>query len=296
MKAVIDLGSNTFHLLIVQCLNGVQTTFYRERIFVRLLEDVTSNQIHPKAFDRARAASQKIFNKLQELNISNFRVIGTAGLRDTNNGNELKTELESIFNAPIQILTDQEEAKYIFRGVQPSIPSDEEPYLIMDIGGGSIEFIVVADSKAVRIESFPIGLHKLSEMIDYNGILTNQMYESVKNVCEEKLIELVKFIQNAEVQTLVGNAGSFEICNNIASLEPLNTLSYVLNIEKLKRYFKEIKEMSESELILMDWIPRNRIRMMPLAFGLIDIVIDMFNISRLLYSPCSVKEGVLQDI
>jgi len=296
LKAVIDLGSNTFHLRIVKQERGVTKTVFRKRIFVRLLEDAFNNTITEEAGQRAQRASLEFYEKIHEYKVTNYQVIGTAAFRDSINGDVLKIELENTLHTRIRILSDIEEAMYIFKGVAQTLVNINGPYVIMDIGGGSVEFIVAEEKRLIFAKSYPIGLHKLAEMLSYNKTMSAISHKKLREICEEWLKDLQLSIQNEKVNTMVGNAGSFELCNTIAAKKPLNSYSTVLDIDKLKFYFDLLKCLPENEITQLNWIPENRMRMLPLAFAFIDTVIDFFNIEELIYSPNSVKEGILLEI
>jgi len=296
VKAVIDLGSNTFHLLIVKHDKGGLKTVYRKRIFVRLLEQVKVNQIDAKACERAKEACLAFYNTLSAHAVDKYTVIGTAAFRDSDNGDELKIALEGILKIPIRILSDIEEAMYIFRGVSQTVVNIEGPYVIMDIGGGSIEFILARETDLLFAKSYPIGLHKLAESLNYEGMMTNKQRQDLSKICREILDEIIQLIKKWDIHVLVGNAGSFEICNALAGKRPLNSYSTYIDLKGLQSYFDEIKNLNAHDVERLEWIPQNRKRMMPLAFSFIEAILDLFDIKELIYSPNSVKEGILDEI
>lgn len=269
---------------------------YRNRVFVRLLENTSNNRINNLAYQRACNACKTFYLKIQQFNITKLKVIGTAAFRDSQNGEMLKEELEGILNTAIEILSDEAEAKYIYQGVEPSVRNLEQPYIIMDIGGGSIEFIIVNDNQMLFAKSYPIGLHNLAKMLAYKGLVSEFQYNKLADFCKIKLIEIINHSKELKISTLVGNGGSFEICNAIAFKEKLNSHSNILDVTTLSKYFRLMNSLDIEEMSKIDWIPNNRKTMAPLAFAFIEIVLELLDVNHLIYSPNSVKEGVLLNI
>lgn len=294
MKAVIDLGSNTFHLLIVNAKGEFLKPEFKQRIFVRLLENVSNNSLDLGACQRAHSACRQFHKTLKQFQVETLKVIGTAAFRDTDNGLSLKDELEEILHTEIAILTDEEEAFFIFEGVAPSVLTLENPYLIMDIGGGSVEFVAVTNGKRHFSQSFKLGLHRLSAQINYQGQITESQYLTLQEICREMLSKKQEQCKALGLKTLVGNAGSFEICNAIAFKEQLNSVATIIDIPTLETYFEDVKKMGN--YVEADWIPKKRKKMLPLAFVFIENILDLFEIEELIYSPWSLKEGILLNI
>ncbi|MCB0663459.1 MAG: hypothetical protein KDC24_12015, partial [Saprospiraceae bacterium] len=141
-KAVIDLGTNTFHLLAVEIDENEQMHFlFRERIFVKLAEDGIQS-IGPAPFQRAIKAMTVFKNKLDELGIDHFKAFGTAALRTATNGPDLIHAIKEKTGIEVALIDGLEEARLIHLGVSQAVPFDHTKQLIMDIGGGSVEFVI----------------------------------------------------------------------------------------------------------------------------------------------------------
>jgi exopolyphosphatase/guanosine-5'-triphosphate,3'-diphosphate pyrophosphatase len=134
--AVIDLGSNTFHLLICEIgPPGRWTTIHKEREYVKLAEGGL-DRIDEDALQRAINAMLRFADLIKRYEVKRTRAIGTAALREAQTGSIVAEKLTSISGIPIEIINGQQEAKYILDGIKAPYPRLDQYGLIMDIGGG----------------------------------------------------------------------------------------------------------------------------------------------------------------
>ena len=156
--AVIDLGRNTFHLLIIDSsTNDLSNEIYRERIFVKLAEDGIG-KIGKNAYQRGLQALQHFQKIITKHQVKKVNAFGTAALRTASNGKDFVQEVQSKIGLTIQLIPGSEEARLIHLGVTQAVEMDDEKGLIMDIGGGSVEFIIADKNKVFWAKSFPIGV------------------------------------------------------------------------------------------------------------------------------------------
>ena len=154
---VIDLGTNTFHLLIAEVDQNSIKEIYRERIFVKLAEKGI-HKIGDAAFERATNAIAKFKIILDQHHVDKVRAIGTAGLRTASNSQSFIQLIKNKYNLDIAVISGDEEAHLIHKGVMNAIGSLRTTSLIMDIGGGSVEFIICDNEKIYWAQSFKIGV------------------------------------------------------------------------------------------------------------------------------------------
>ena len=140
--AIIDLGTNTFHLLVAeQQLDNSFKELYRKRYFVKLAEEGIET-IGQASLQRGLVALQHFRQVIDELQVKKVKAIGTAALRTATNGPAFVQQVKEDFAISIELITGSQEAAYIHQGVAMAVPFQEENYLLMDIGGGSVEFII----------------------------------------------------------------------------------------------------------------------------------------------------------
>ena len=156
--AVIDLGTNTFHLLVAeQQADNNFKELYRKRFFVKLAEEGIET-IGKASLKRGLAALQHFRQVISELQVDKVKAIGTAALRTASNGPAFIKQVKEELDLSIELITGNQEAAYIHQGVAMAVPFQANNYLLMDIGGGSVEFIIANKDKVHWAQSFPIGV------------------------------------------------------------------------------------------------------------------------------------------
>jgi len=209
--AAIDLGTNTFHILVAEIQKGKIKEIYRKRIFVNLLKNSDSN-ISISSYNRAKKAILYIKEIINKFNLSSYRIVGTEAFRSAENGLILKEQLESRLRSSIGIISGIQEAKLIYSGVNFSLTGIELPYTIIDIGGGSVEFVKVAEKgDFIYSDSIRIGLSKIAAISNYVDLLNSKHLNLIQDFLNHHLDMLSKY----KNQNIVFNAGSFEVFERI---------------------------------------------------------------------------------
>lgn len=292
--AVIDLGTNTFHLIIGWKKHGVPKILYRKRFYVKLARSGI-RQIDPDALRSAKKACQRFTEKLDEIPVKGLRVLGTAALRTATNAPELTKSLESILGAPIKIISGQEEARLIATGVSVLLKKRHMPALIMDIGGGSVEFVKMDQKAIVWSASFPVGVAVLFNTFHRIDPIPTDAQVQLNSFLDEHLLPLVQEHPADHPITLIGAAGIYEV------------LARCLGIRKssrLKLIESEEFNVLADEIIGMDLkarqddkrIPKNRADLFPVALLLIRWVLTHLSVVQLAVSPYAMKEGALLEL
>ena len=140
--AIIDLGTNTFNLLVARTHRQDFTSLYNEKQPVKLGSGgIHQGMITPDAFNRAVKAMTHYRKILEKWNPDEIRAYGTSALRSARNGSDLIKNIFEKTGIRVKVISGKEEAGFVFRGISAAISLDG-PYLVMDIGGGSVEFIL----------------------------------------------------------------------------------------------------------------------------------------------------------
>jgi len=294
-RAVIDLGTNTFHLLIADIVpKGHLTEVYRERIFVKLAADGI-NRIGAAPFERGISALVHFRKKLDEYKAADLRAIGTAALRTATNGEEFVDRAMNEAGIPIQLISGDEEAGFITNGVLHALPPLTERILIMDIGGGSTEFIIAEASGVFWRKSFPVGVSVL-----YNGFhqadpISSAEITQLKNFLTEQLAPLREALQACPTQHLVGAAGTFDVLAERLrdASAPQHPTSHQLSLEGFLPLYERIVSADLAGRLALPDVPDERADMIVVAMILLRFVLDLAKIERITVSDYAMKEGVL---
>lgn len=294
--AVIDLGSNTFHLLI--CVineDGSWTDIYKEREYVKLASggiQVIDQSSEKRAIDAMTRFAQLI--KLHE--VKRTKAIGTAALREAANGMELAEKLFHITGIKVEIIDGKEEARYILLGIQSALPPLKEYGLIMDIGGGSVEFILYKGDEVAFTGSFNIGVAVLYKTFHHSDPISGEEIDKVEAFLGQTLKPLVDYLENINTYYLVGASGSFEVLYDVLQTRESSTHWAELDLKGIEDYMDGVIGATHSERKLMPEIPVERLDYIVVAYLLIRYVIKTIPSDKLYYCDYALKEGVIAEL
>jgi len=299
---VIDMGTNTFNFLIVEQSNADDFTILKtEKYAVRLGEQsLYKNVIGHDAMMRAVGAIKKIKVLADKYNVSQINAFATSAVRSATNKHEFITFLKAKTGLEINVISGEEEATLIYYGVQKAVKGiNNASYLIMDIGGGSTEFIIVQDNEIVWKHSFQLGVTRLLQYFSPSDPITKAEVVKIESYLTEKLQPLTMALKKYKIKTLVGSSGSFDTIVSLIVNQLHNPIgwrpstSYTVAIEDYILVHRLLVLSTLEERKHMKGMDPMRIEMMVLATIFIKFVIKKFNIEQLIQSSYALKEGAV---
>ncbi|MDQ3050731.1 MAG: phosphatase [Bacteroidota bacterium] len=300
--AVMDLGTNTFHLLIAEVKGDrAWQKILNTRITVKLGQGGL-NKISKGAYDRGIKALEIFFHSLKEHDVSKVRAFGTAALRSASNGPGFLEEVKQKFGFNIGLISGQEEAALIYYGVRQAVKMGDEKSLIMDIGGGSVEFIIANRNTIFWKQSFKLGAALLLGKFLPKDPLSQQNISSIKTYFDSELEPLLEACRIYQPLWLIGSAGSFEtFASMIRHRFPESGSHYgktthpiqLLHFEKL---YQELILSTTAQRNEMRGLVKMRVDMIVMAALLLNFVIEKTAIQILKLSSYALKEGALWNI
>lgn len=300
--AVIDLGTNTFNLLIAEAVDGFSyTTLFENKLPVKLGKGGIHNKmIQPDAMKRAEAALAEHVNQIQKFNVHNVYAFGTSALRGANNTKEFMRRIEERFHFHIELIDGNREAELIYKGVRQTIELDEKPVLILDIGGGSNECIICNSKKIFWKKSYDLGIARLLEIFQPSDPMTNKEIKKVNERFETELQALFSEITSYGVSQMIGASGTFDTLISMIEHEK-QTYTYdkhsrTIHMDDFNHLYRELLPSSYEERSKMPGLERMRIEMIVLAIHFVKYIIDKTDISHLSQSDFSLKEGAVFEL
>ena len=296
--AVIDLGTNTFHLLIAEAeASGKIKEVFRERRFVKLAEqgiDTIGSAPYKRGletmlhFRRILAA--------HHVPVGQVRVFGTAALRTASNGQAFIQEVLDHTGIPIRLISGEREAELIHKGVIMAVPPTEERMLIMDIGGGSVEFII-ADYQGIHwAQSFPVGVAVLYKNFHHHDPISPSEIDGIQQFLQQQLQPLQKALQAYPTQRLVGASGTFDVLQFFLCEEEAHLLNATIPAARFFPFFDQLVEMDAQQRRQMKGMPLDRVDMVVVALILIEQILKMAEIQEIVVSAYAMKEGMLYEM
>lgn len=298
----MDLGTNTFHLLIADGTASDYKEIIHEHDSVKLGEGgINKGIIQPAAYDRGVNTMQKFRDAILQHDVEHVRAIATSALRNAANGQEFIDEVAAKTNINIELIDGEQEAEYIYKGVKLAGGLSDQTSLIMDIGGGSVEFILGNAHTILWKQSFEIGAARLMDKFHQTDPIPTQSINALNVYLEEHLITLIAIASKHPVNTLIGSSGAFETFAEVIELDKGN--SFDLNI---KNYDFELNELisvtdkfiysSHNDRKDMKGIIPIRVDMIVVASLITRFIIQKLGINHVCMSTYSLKEGVLAEM
>lgn len=320
-QAVIDLGTNTFHLLIVeQPPNQPRKTLFRESRPAKIGKGgINQNYITDEAIDRALNVLTYFRSVLDQYGIdpAEVRAFGTSAVRVAANQQAFIDRVRVATGLRVEVISGDEEAGYIYAGVRSSgamnLTHDPEPSrrtapvsLIMDIGGGSVEFILGTPDRIFWKQSFEIGGQRLLErfMPNPERAISLTAVERMNDFFREQLLPLTNAIHQYAPTTgkpmqLVGSSGTFDTLVDMQYMHERGHLpgreqtAFALPVAEFYRSYELLLTRNHDERMQLPGMIELRVDMIVVAVCLIDYVLSTFGIQTITVSTYALKEGVL---
>lgn len=296
--AVLDLGSNTFHLLIAD-LSSVESSslsVLHRSIYYTQLSREGGNTIPPAIFSEALAILKDIAGILHNFSPDFVSIVGTAVLRTADNRDKFIAEAEKILLYPIEILEGNQEALYIAQGslLHPALKKGS--HVIMDIGGGSTEFIHLKHGKIITSVSTPLGVGVLKHKFFRDEIFVNNDLVEAETYVSGHLNLLQELMNGQRPDCLGGASGTFE------TLELLlfGQSDYGPDIQNIPgsqciSLFEQLGSMNYQQRLNFPNMPAKRADLITIGLWLIRVTMKSLPCENLFVSHYAIKEGILLD-
>lgn len=297
--AIIDLGTNTFNLLIVE----ENTTLFKTKIAVKLGEGgITKGYIAEAPFQRGFEALKKHLQTIDKYQADRTLAFATSAIRSTRNGVDFVAKVKTELGLHIEVIDGNKEAELIYLGVKQALDLGDSNKLIIDIGGGSTEFIICNKKEIFWKQSFQLGAARLLERFQPQDPITSTEVKSIEGYLEDALTTLWTALQIFPCDTLVGSSGSFDTLANvivhqfydISILKGKTAFDFKLSdYYWLHEYF--LKSNLEKRLKTPGMI-RMRADMIVISSIFINYILKRQKIISMKLSTYALKEGIMKTL
>lgn len=299
--AVIDLGTNTFNLLIVDFYeNGSFTTVFNTKEAVKIGEGaMIIGLLQPEPIKRGKSALAGYVRIIEERKCHKTFAFATSGIRSTSNGKDFVNEVKEEIGLHINIIDGDEEAQLIYDGVDLAVKFDDSPMVIMDIGGGSTEFIIANNSGVLWKKSYKLGISRILQMLEPSDPLTEIDLNALDDLFKGELQELVSECRKHKVKTIIGSSGSFDSFAEMMWLQngldktSKEVVSEEMDLNQLSALHNTLLKMNAADRRNIPGLVEMRVDTIHLASYMVQWVLRTCSLERLLLSTYALKEGVL---
>ncbi len=301
INAVIDLGTNTFNLLIAEMSGpGAFRVLHEERIAVKMGSGgIHKKKLLPEAIERGLSALSLHEKNIKKYGATRVRVIGTSAIRGAANRDKFIDLVKQQFGWAIEVIDGNREAEYIFRGTVNSLPPLEEKYLVLDIGGGSNEFILAESDRIIWKKSINIGIARVLELFTLSDPPATAEINLVETWFGEHLSELEAQCHLHNPRILVGCSGAFDTLMDILEeKEPDATFrkSSVFPLNDFFRIHQQLLSVGKEKRSLIPGVDKNRVEMIVIAILFINFILRKLEIREMIHTHFSLKEGVMYEM
>ena len=296
--AVIDLGTNTFHLIIAELTADDTSICYKTNLPVRLGEGkINDNFIIQEAFERGLLALEKFSLLIKEHEVELVKATATSAIRSAENGSSFVKAAKNYTGIDIDVISGDEEATYIFKGVRATGVINGTA-LIMDIGGGSTEFIICNKEELLWKKSYNIGAARLMQAFFHSDPITAADQNAITRHLDTELSDLKEVLNLYHPKHLIGSAGAFETFAGMLypELNLKETKYHPIDIPAYKALSATFIASGHEEREKMPGLIRLRVDMIVMASILTDYILSAGNIEKLSLSTYDLKMGVLADL
>ncbi|MFA6276123.1 MAG: exopolyphosphatase [Pedobacter sp.] len=296
--AVIDLGTNTFHLIIAEQHASELHVLYKTNQPVKLGENITANNlIIPTAFKRGLTCLKEFRAELDKHEVDVIKATATSGVRSAKNGLDFVEAAKKQANIEIDIIDGDEEAQYIYEGVKCS-GAIKDKSLIMDIGGGSTEFILCDEDTLVWKKSYNIGAARLMQRFFKSDPINEADQQSIIEHLDEELKALKVICAAYKPKTLIGSAGAFETFAGMISpkIDVAKISTANISLPAYTELASTLIKATHNERANMKGLIPLRVDMIVMASLLTNYIINSIDIKKIKLSTYDLKMGVLQSL
>ncbi len=301
--AIIDLGTNTFHLLIAEVEpKGSCRILSKEKVPVMIgRQGINHGTIIPEAQQRAVKTLKAFRATADREGVAEIYATATSAFRNAKNGQQLADTIRAETGIIIDIIPGDREAECIFLGVREALDLSEKDVLIMDIGGGSVEFILGNRQQMHWRQSFEIGAQRLLDLFAIQDPISEENIRQLNEYFDQQLKGLEDAIGQYRPQTLVGASGTFDTLSDIYAYQENLTLSgdeteLPLPYAGFLKIHQEIIHKNREERLQIPGMIEMRVEMIVVASCLITYIVERYAIKNIRVSAYALKEGLLKEI
>lgn len=300
--AVMDLGTNTFHLLIARGDAADPEELFHTTIPVKLGEGgINSGIIQPAAYQRGIDTMLQFSERIKEFKAEWVSAIATSALRSASNGKDFIDEVKARTGIAIETINGDREAQYIYEGVKAGHCLTPQNSLILDIGGGSVEFILGNINEILWKRSFEIGAARMLDRFHKTDPIPASSINEMNAYLEQILAPFFTATSTIDITNIVGSSGAFETFAEVIELDKGNEFE----LKKNRKYQFKASEFiavtdklinsSHTERANHNGIIPVRVDMIVSSALITRFVMAKLGVGNVLMSTYSLKEGVLAE-
>ena len=293
--AAVDLGSNSFHMIVCSLTDGKLQTVDRLKEMVRLAAGLDKkNVLDQDTQKRALACLERFGQRIRDFPHESVRIVGTSTLRNAKNAQQFLEKAEKALNHPIHIISGIEEARLIYLGVAHSVGSTADLRLVVDIGGGSTEYIIGKEDIPKKKESLSMGCVSMSNRFFSNGQLSKNAFNKAVFDAEQKLEPFQKKFHRKHWDQAIGSSGTLRSIDKVLQAKGWSNNGITMSgLELLVAHIKQCDHVNELNLPDLD---TERLPVFPGGVAIAYATFQNLDIEQMSVADGALREGLIQDL
>ncbi len=294
--AALDLGSNSFHLVVARIVAGSVQILHRVKQKVRLADGLDENNVLSQdAMERGLQVLGIIAESLRGFEPDSVRIVATHTLRKAKNARDFIRAARSILPYPVEIISGTEEARLIYSGVAHTNHADGQQ-LVIDIGGGSTEFVIGKGFDPIICRSLQMGCVSYSKRFFAEGKLSAKAFNKAITAAQQELELIESNFRQRGWQQCIGTSGTIRSLFSLVQSKEDTSHELPVTLKRLKQLVKQFTAAGHTDNLDFSDLSEDR---RPVIAGGLAILVGAFkalNIESLTYSPAALREGVLYEM
>ncbi|MFT6898307.1 MAG: exopolyphosphatase/guanosine-5'-triphosphate,3'-diphosphate pyrophosphatase [Paraglaciecola sp.] len=294
--AALDIGSNSFHLVVARVVAGSVQIVHRVKQKVRLAEGLgTDYTLSDEAQERGLDALRAVAESLQGFAPQNVRIVATYTLRKASNARTFIRAASKILPYPIEVISGAEEARLIYLGVAHTI-HDNGQRLVIDIGGGSTEFIIGENFNAKLLRSLQMGCVSYTKRFFKNGEFKSKSFEKAITAAQQELEMIDKKYILAGWKICIGTSGTIRSIVELVPQINSKTKENCVTLSDLNKLIKLCCDAGSLDKLQLPDLSDDRKPVFAAGLAVLTAIFKSLQIEEMEFSPAALREGVLYEM
>src|ERR1700728_3644850 len=293
--AAVDLGSNSFHMVVARHSHGQLVILDRLREMVRLAAGMgDSGRLDDTATDRALRCLERFGQRLRAMRADSVRVVGTNALRRAKRKRWFLEHARAALGHPIEIISGLEEARLIYSGVAHTSPMSPDKRLVIDIGGGSTEEVIGQGFDPFLLESLSVGRVGLRASFFDDGRISATRLERARTAVMLELEPVQEAYRKMGWLQVFGSSGAVRVISDV--LHRLNPDSPHITLDNLNALAERVVAAGHVDELDLPDVDAERAPVFPAGLAILLEVVENFGIDRVRVAEGAMREGLLYDL
>ncbi|GGY53468.1 exopolyphosphatase [Bacterioplanes sanyensis] len=295
LLAAVDIGSNSFHMVIAQELQGDIRTLEKRGQKVQLGAGLgPDGYLSAEACQRGVECLREFAQRLQGMDPKRVSVLATNALRAARNRQQFIDQAEAVLGYPIEVISGREEARLIYLGVSHTLADDRGRRLVIDIGGGSTEFIIGERFEPLELESLHMGCVSFTRRFFADGQITAAAFDEAVAAARQELLNIESNYKRQGWNNVVGSSGTIRAAEQAIIAQ--GWASEGVSRQNLKKLRKLMLNFATTDDVDLPGIKPERRQVFIGGLAILQAAFDTLDIQHLQYSDGALREGALWDL